>query len=72
MAGIKDMSEGAMKYIHKLLLNTLYGRFGMNNYKDIVKVVSLQEYENIEKLYKILTVFKLNEENILVRYTKTP
>lgn len=80
MANIKDNSEGAMRNIHKLLLNTPYGRFGMNNDRDITKIVSLKEgggyaavaAEKLELIFKLIVVVKLNEDKYFVRYSKKP
>ena len=72
MASIKDNSVGAMRDIHKLLLNTPYGRLGMNNDRDIIKIVNFKKYQDIELTYKLLTVFQLNEDKYFVRYSKYP
>ncbi|OTA50165.1 hypothetical protein K449DRAFT_427466 [Hypoxylon sp. EC38] len=72
MAEIKDKSVGAMRDIHKLLLNTPYGRLGMNNDRDNIQIVSLKDYEKIESTFKLLTVIKLSENKYFVRYSKKP
>lgn len=35
-----------MREIHKLLLNTLYGRMGMNEIREVTKIVSTEQAEN--------------------------
>lgn len=40
---IKQNSSGARKLIHKLLLNSLYGRMGMNQHADEIKVVTSED-----------------------------
>lgn len=70
MANIKDNSEGAMRDIHKLLMNTPYGRFGMRNDRDVIKLVSLAEFEQLELKYNITFWLKLDEDKILVKYSK--
>lgn len=72
MAQVKDNSVGAMRDIHKLLLNTPYGRLGMNNDRNVVKKVSAIEFEKIELKYNVLSCFKLDNGNFFVRYTKYP
>lgn len=72
MASIKDKTDGAMINIHKLLMNTPYGRMGMNNHRDVVKKVSLKEFESIQLRYNILDWFNLDDNLIHVKYTKLP
>jgi len=64
MAFVKDNSTGAMRDIHKLLLNTPYGRLGMSNDKDVIKRVTPQEYEKLELIYNILLSFPLKDGRI--------
>src|SRR6266567_3793113 len=58
-----------MNYIVKIILNSLYGRFGMNDNFVISEIMSKKDYEKFEKLDKdnsILDVIDL-DENLLVQ-----
>ena len=72
MASIKENSEGAMREIHKLLGNSLFGRMGMNISEDIIKIVSSQEAENIYLTNNVIDNFKLNDNKEYIRYHKKP
>lgn len=72
MAFIKDNSEGAMRDIHKLLLNTLYGRLGMKDSPDCIKIVSPDEARKIHLTNKVIENFTLNEDKEYIRYRKNP
>lgn len=72
MAFVKDNSTGAMREIHKLLLNTLYGRLGMNNFPDIVKIVSTSEALKIHLTNKVKDNFSVDDNKEYIRYNKNP
>lgn len=72
MASIKNSSSGAMRDIHKLILNTPYGRMGMNNDRDIVKTVSKKEFEELELRFDILVCFELDDDKVYVKHSKYP
>lgn len=72
MAFVKDNSRGAMREIHKLLLNTLYGRLGMNEYPDCVKIVSSEEALKIHLTNKVKDNFSVDKNKEYIRYNKKP
>jgi len=62
-----------MNYIAKILMNSLYGRFGMNDNFVISEIMNKEDYNNFEKLDKnnsIIDVINL-DDNILVQ-SKNP
>lgn len=72
MACIKDSSTGAMRDIHKLILNTPYGRMGMNNNRDVVKTVTKKEFEKLELCFDIIVYFELDDDKVYVKHSKYP
>jgi len=72
MAYIKDNSSGAMREIHKLLLNTLYGRLGMKNSADCIKIVSSSEAEKIHLSHVVIDNFRVGDDKEYIRYHKNP
>lgn len=72
MSAIKDSTEGAMRDIHKLLLNTPYGRMGMRNIRDGIIIANLQQYVEIIKKHEVLDAFPLTDELFFVKYNKSP
>ena len=70
MANIKERSVGAMREIHKLLLNTPYGRMGMKNDRDVIKLVSKKEFQDLELRYNITYYKEIDEDKVLVKYGK--
>jgi hypothetical protein len=59
-----------MNYIAKLLLNSLYGKFGMNLVFEYIQVLSQKTTETLlsSPLHNIWDITKLNEDNNLVHY----
>lgn len=72
MGEFKDNTTGAMRNIHKLLLNTPYGRMGMKNIRDGIIIADLNQYEEIIKRHDVLDAFPLTDELFFVKYNKTP
>jgi len=70
MSSIKDSSAGAMREIHKLLMNTPYGRMGMRNDRDIIKLVSKEEFQMLELKYNITYFFEIDYNKVIVKYGK--
>jgi uncharacterized protein YprB with RNaseH-like and TPR domain len=65
---IKQESTGARREIHKLLLNSLYGRMGLRSDKNVVKIVSSQEAEQILLKYPVFDNFIISEGKEYIRY----
>jgi len=72
MAMYKDNSSGAIKNIHKLLLNTPYGRLGMKVIRDVVKIVNYDKYVEILKKYKVFDFIRLSNDEFFVKHSKFP
>ena len=72
MAFIKDKSTGAMREIHKLLLNTLYGRMGMSNSPQVIKLGTPKEIEQILRTNHMIDHFKINDDLEYIRYHRKP
>lgn len=56
----------------KLLLNSLYGRLGMNPQLDIAKVVSSEEAVNISSKFQVKEQYSLTNKLEFIRYTNQP
>lgn len=69
---IKQTSKGARRLIHKLLLNSLYGRTGMASGKDIIKVVTSDKVEQILVTHKVIDNFILTDKLEYIRYKCMP
>lgn len=71
MANIKDNSTGAMRVIHKMLLNTLYGRLGMKDTPEEIKIVSRSEGEQIHLTHNVIDNFAVSKDKEYIRFSKT-
>nr|AAG44761.1 POLB-P1 [Cyclocybe aegerita] len=71
---LKYPKTDPMNYIAKILMNSLYGRFGMDDnftYSDIMDKKDYYQYEKLDKNNSILDVAELNNNKFLVT-TKNP
>src|SRR5262249_37596070 len=64
---VKLHSKGVKREIAKLLLNTLYGRFGMRETPEVIEIVKPSEYESMLSKYEVKNLFTLSSGNMLVR-----
>jgi len=55
--------------IAKLMLNSLYGGFGMNEIIDSLKIVNKEKAEKIIKLYNYSLFSKIDENTYIVKYS---
>jgi hypothetical protein len=69
---IKQSSTGARRHIHKLLLNCLYGRMGMNSYRDLVKVFTPEQVQSIMLTHQVVENFSLSDSKEYIRYKCRP
>lgn len=60
--------DSPMYFISKLLMNSLYGRFGMDGSNEINVIVSQKESEEIFLKYKNVDCIVLPSKNVLVSY----
>lgn len=58
-------------YIAKLLMNSLYGRFGLNPVFDVVKIVSSLKSEKIISKHTNVNIIPLLSGNVIVTYPKS-
>lgn len=68
----KSKSTGSLRDIHKLLMNTPPGRFGMKDERDCVMIVGLIKYFEILKRYEVIMTMDLDKDKIFVKYNKLP
>jgi len=54
--------------IAKLMLNSLYGKFGMKDIYNNLKIVHLLKLINISKKYNYNLFVKLSNGNIMIKY----
>lgn len=72
MAFIKDNSIGAMRLIHKMLQNSLFGRFGMKPTPEEIKIVSRPLAEEIHLTHNVIDNFSVTDEKEYIRFSKNP
>jgi hypothetical protein len=60
------------RLIYKLILNSLYGRFGMQVESDVMEIVTPEERYEISKSYPIEDVYEISKGIEIVKYKKIP
>ena len=66
---IKSSSKDPVQYsIAKLFLNALYGRMGMKNIEDTMKIVDRKQAETLDKNTNVSVFSELTDGRYLVRY----
>lgn len=72
----KSSTDPANRLIHKLLLNSFYGRWGMMENPVESKLVSWDEYDRLSKVHAIKNTAVVNEDspenNVIVEFDKKP
>jgi hypothetical protein len=70
----EQMKNDGLRMLAKLMLNSLYGRFGLKYILSTTKIVSSFEFKDLSLKYKVLDSFRFDEENDLeyIRYSKEP
>ncbi|KAF5182439.1 Dna polymerase, partial [Thalictrum thalictroides] len=63
----KDGDE-AMSFIYKILMNSLYGRFGMNPESTVTEICNQKKYEKLMKKDNFQSAEKLNDHYYIVNY----
>jgi len=65
----RNSSNDVEKNIAKLMLNSLYGRFGMKDINSCIKIVANEEHEkNINKKYNYTILSELNNGMKIIKY----
>ena len=72
IGAIKQTSTGVRRQIHKLLLNSLYGRTGMSSDRDITNVVSPEKAQFLLSSHHVVDNFVLTEGKEYIRYKSKP
>jgi hypothetical protein len=69
-----EQKNDGLRMLAKLMLNSLYGRFGLKYILTTTKIVSSSEFKELSLKYKVLDSFRFDEENDLeyIRYAKEP
>ena len=68
-----NQTNKALKIVAKLMLNSLYGKFGANPYHDETVIVSQKEVEELFKIYEIMDVRHIEHtDKEIVTYKKIP
>lgn len=63
----KKAGDAAMTYIYKILMNSLYGRFGMN--PESTEICNQQKYSELMKMDNFQSAEKLSDDNYIVNCT---
>ena len=64
--------QPVLRSIAKLMMNSMYGRFGMHLEEGITEIVTLETLEIIKSQYTVLTCFEITEALYLVTYEAEP
>lgn len=64
----KKAGDGSMTFIYKLLMNSLYGRFGMNPESIVTEICNKKKYEEFMKTDNFQSAEKLNDYYYIVNY----
>jgi len=72
MAYIKDHFIGAMRELHKLFMNALYGRTGMKEDVNVTKIVTTDKAEEIHLSHDVIDNFRISDNKEYIRYHKNP
>ena len=67
----KEKCQGWVpRILAKLILNCLYGRFGLNTREITIEFVSTDRAYKLDKMYHLKENVKLNDKINLVKYSK--
>ena len=64
----KRIKNSKLNKFYKKILNSLYGRFGMKQNKNITKIVSHVDTIKISKIFPIESLLKIAEDKFIVSY----
>lgn len=67
-----NASSEVERFIYKLMLNSLYGRFGMTDEDNECKIVASEELEEIQKYYHINSYTQIDSNTFIVDYGVEP
>lgn len=64
----KKSGDEAMTFIYKILMNSLYGRFGMNPESTVTEICNQKKYEELMKKDSFQSAEKLTDHYYIVNY----
>jgi hypothetical protein len=64
----KKTGNDAMSYVYKILMNSLYGRFGINPKSEITEICNRDKYNHFLRKDEFLYGDKLGEHNYIISY----
>jgi hypothetical protein len=65
----KKSGDPIQRSIAKLFLNALYGRLGMKDIEDTIKIVNKKEAEDLDKNTNVSILSELTENKYMIRYS---
>ena len=65
----KNTKDPVEKALSKLLLNSLYGKFGMRDITSTMKIVSKEESKKITRDYNYSVFADIGEDKVLIKYS---
>jgi DNA polymerase type B, organellar and viral len=68
----KKNSIKSERLIYKLILNSLYGRFGMKVDSDIIKLVTPEERDKLAQSYPIEDIIPISNDIEIIKYKRIP
>lgn len=69
---IKENSDGATRQIAKLNLNTLFGRLGLGDSPEAIKIVTKEVAKKIHLIYPVIDNYPIDDEYDYIRYSSIP
>jgi DNA polymerase type B, organellar and viral len=64
----KDASTKAERHAYKLMLNSLYGRFGMRDNPTVTRIVDVSEFKKILNTHHVLNIMDFDEGTLDNKY----
>ncbi|KAF3649797.1 hypothetical protein FXO38_17513 [Capsicum annuum] len=64
----KKSGDKAMSYLYKILMNSLYGRFGINPESTVTEICNQKKYEDLMKKDNFQTAEKLTNHYYIINY----
>uniref|UniRef100_A0A5K1CAA5 DNA-directed DNA polymerase n=1 Tax=Nymphaea colorata TaxID=210225 RepID=A0A5K1CAA5_9MAGN len=64
----KKSDDEAMTYIYKILMNSIYSRFGMNPESTVTEICNQKKYEELMKMDNFQSAEKLTDHYYMVNY----
>lgn len=68
---LKNSSKDGEKIIGKFFLNSLYGKFGMEEKDEFIEIIDESNFEKYEALYDITDLTKLDNDQLVIHYKDT-